>query len=61
VRRPLLAKLGEQVVRIHVERILLNQAADDHDGMRSQRMDHRARTELRQVVGADDGVVVFGS
>jgi hypothetical protein len=55
---PTLAKLGQELLRGHKERIPLQNAADDDHGMRPHNVNHRVAAKLAKMVGANHGVVV---
>ena len=52
------AKFPEELIRRHIERIVLKNAADDDHGMRPHDVDDGIASELSQVISADDRVVM---
>src|SRR5262245_13968863 len=56
--RPAPAEFGQKLLRMNVERILLEHAADDDHRVRSHDVDDGVAGELPEVVGADDRIVV---
>ena len=57
--RPSSLQLGQKLIRGNEEWILLKNPADDHLRVGTQYVHHRGRTELIEVVGANDHVIVF--
>ena len=57
--RPSSLELGQKLVRGNEEWILLKNPADDHLRVGAQYIHHRSRTELIEVVCANDHVIVF--
>jgi hypothetical protein len=53
-----LAEFSQELIRRYKERILLQDAADDHHGMSSHDVNHCVTTEMAEMVGTDNGVVV---
>src|ERR1700722_4845463 len=58
---PSLPEFEQKLVRWNKERILLHYPADDHDRVRPHHVHDHAGTELRQIIGADDRIVIFGN
>src|SRR5712671_746776 len=52
------AKFAQELLRRYEERIALEDASDDDHRMRPHDVDDRISAELREIVYADDGVVV---
>src|SRR6185295_1991342 len=57
-RRSSVAHLTKELLRRHIEGILLKDAADDDDRMRPHDVDHRVAAESVQVVRANHRIVV---
>lgn len=55
-RGPPLAKFKQELLRRHIERIVLKDAADDNHWVRPHDVDHRVAPELAQMVSADNRV-----
>ena len=53
-----LAEFSQELIRRYKERILLQDAADDHHGMSSHDVNHCVTTKTAEMVGTDNGVVV---
>ena len=52
------ANLAKKLLRRYEERILLKNPADDDHRMRPHDVDHCVPAKFREIVGADDGIVV---
>src|SRR5215469_14101271 len=57
-RRPARAQLGEKFLGRQEKRILLQDTADDDHGMGAHEIDHDISAEFREIVGADDRILV---
>src|ERR1043165_5347128 len=58
LRSGALFEFFQHLVGRDVKRILLQDPADDHHGVRTHDVDYDTRVESREVIGADDGVVI---
>jgi hypothetical protein len=55
---PALAKFSQELIRRHKERILLQDASNDNQGMRSHDVNDRVTAKTTEMVSTDDRVIV---